>query len=109
MLPGQINFKVLGALVVAIALSAPADASAETLTFSGTGGALGMMNILGAAFAEANPGVTVDVLPSLGSGGGIKAVLAGAIDLGLSALLVKTSSGRTCRRIFQHRVRSETR
>ena len=41
--------------------------------------------ILGAAFAEANPGVTVTILPSLGSGGGIKAVLAGAIDIGLSA------------------------
>ena len=37
---GQMNFKVFGAFVVAIALSAPADAFAETLRIGGTGGDL---------------------------------------------------------------------
>ena len=56
----------------------------ETLKLGGTGGVLGTMNSLGAAFAEANAGVTVSILQSLGSGGGIKAVLTGAIDIALS-------------------------
>ena len=96
---GLIKFKVFGA---------PANASAETRKIRGTGGDLGTMRQLGEAFQKRHSGVTMDVLPCLGSGG-IKAVLAGAIDIGLSALLVKTSSGRTCRRISQHRVRSERR
>ncbi len=44
---------------------APAAGLAETLKLGGTGGALGTINILGVAFAEANPGVTVTILPSL--------------------------------------------
>ena len=36
MLSCRIDFKAIGALVVAIALSAPADASAETLRIGGT-------------------------------------------------------------------------
>ena len=88
---------------------APSAGLAESLKIGGTGGDLGTIKQICKAFQKSHAGVTVDVLPSLGSGGGIKAVLAGAIDIGLNALLVRTSSGRTCRWIFQHRVRAETR
>ncbi|MBB4305285.1 phosphate transport system substrate-binding protein [Rhodobium orientis] len=60
-------------------------AAQTTLTVGGTGGALGGIQLLARAFEVTHPDVEVDVLPSLGSGGGIKAVLAGAIDLSVSA------------------------
>lgn len=57
----------------------------ETLTIGGNGSALGSMKLLGSAFETSHPGITVVVLPSLGTSGGIKAVSKGAIDIGLSA------------------------
>lgn len=58
-----------------------ASAAETSLRFGGTGGSLGPMRQLSEAFMKVNPDVAIEVLPSLGSGGGIKAVLAGAIDL----------------------------
>jgi phosphate transport system substrate-binding protein len=43
------------------------------------------MRLLGEAYAKAVPGSRVEVLPSLGSGGGIKAVLAGTLDVAVSS------------------------
>ncbi|MGB7631673.1 MAG: substrate-binding domain-containing protein [Candidatus Deferrimicrobium sp.] len=59
---------------------------AETLRISGTGGAIGGIRLLAEAFRKAEPGVDVIILPSIGSGGGIRAVLAGKLDIGLSAM-----------------------
>ena len=77
------------ALLAAVFFIFPLPGQAADLTLGGTGGALGAMKMLGARFTENNPGDSVKVLPSLGSGGGIKAVLAGAIDIGLSARPLK--------------------
>ena len=71
-------------LGAAIWLASPA-ARAETIKIGGTGSALGTMQQLGKVFASANPGTTVVVVPSLSSGGGIKAALAGSIDIAVSA------------------------
>jgi phosphate transport system substrate-binding protein len=71
------------ALAVALLLAAPARAE-EVLRVSGTGSALGAFARIAPAFEKANPGVTLKLLPSLGSAGAIKAVAAGALDLGLS-------------------------
>lgn len=71
--------------VSAVTIMAASSGTAEILTVGGTGVALGGMSKLGAAFEELHPGVQIDVLPSLGSSGGIKALLAGAIDVGLSS------------------------
>ncbi|MEE9300296.1 MAG: substrate-binding domain-containing protein [Alphaproteobacteria bacterium] len=75
--------------LVVLGFSLPAVGAAQTLKIGGTGGALGTMQILGRAFEKQHAGVSVEILPSLGSGGGIKAVLAGAIDIGLSARPLK--------------------
>lgn len=60
-------------------------AQENVLKVGGTGTTLGTMQLLGKAFEQANPGVSVNVLASLGSAGGIRAAVGGAIDIGLSA------------------------
>lgn len=60
-----------------------------TIKIGGTGTALGSFKELAGAFKEIHPDVNIVVLPSLGSGGGIKAVNDGAIDIGLSSRLLK--------------------
>lgn len=62
-----------------------AQAQQTTLRIGGTGITLGTMRVIARTFEKANPGITVTVLSSLGSGGGIKAVLADGIDIALSA------------------------
>ena len=62
----------------------------EVLKIGGTGAALGSMQLFARAFEESYPGIRVEIiLGSLGSGGGIKAVSKGAIDIGLSARPLK--------------------
>jgi phosphate transport system substrate-binding protein len=56
-------------------------APAQDLKIGGTGAGLATMRLLGEAFARQNPGVTIEVLPSLGSGGGVKALLAGVVQV----------------------------
>lgn len=76
----------LGAFACVVMLAASGSgARAETLRIGGMGSALGVMDQLGEAFAASWPDVTVKVLPSLGSSGGIKALLAGAIDIAVSS------------------------
>ena len=50
----------------------------------GTGGALSAMRQLGAAFTVEHPGLRIDVLPSMGSGGGVRALRDGAIDIAIT-------------------------
>lgn len=56
----------------------------EKLTIGGSGSTLGAIKILGAAFEKLNPDLTVVVLPSVGTTGGIKGVSGGVIDIGLA-------------------------
>lgn len=60
---------------------APADAK---IRIAGTGGALGTLQIVADAFKKIPPYATVVLIPSLGSSGGTKALLAGAIDLAVT-------------------------
>lgn len=65
--------------------AATACAQAEELKLGGTGSALGTMHLLAQAYAKTKPDTSIVVLPSMGSGGGIKALLAGAIQIGVSS------------------------
>jgi phosphate transport system substrate-binding protein len=58
---------------------------AEEIKIGGTGSALATMQLLANAYAKSHPETRITVLPSLGSSGGIKAVLSGAIQLAVSS------------------------
>jgi phosphate transport system substrate-binding protein len=48
--------------------------SAEEITIVGTGSGTAILEAIGNAFSQQNPGITISVPSSIGSGGGIKAV-----------------------------------
>lgn len=74
---------LLTALLLVGALSATVQAE-EIVRVGGAGTGLGVMKILAATFEKSHPGTRVEILPNLGSAGGIKALLHGAIDLAIS-------------------------
>jgi phosphate transport system substrate-binding protein len=57
----------------------------DLLRIGGTGMALATMRQIGNAFVGAQPDMAVRVLPSLGTGGGVAAVAAAAIELAVAA------------------------
>ena len=79
---------ITGVLAVGLTLTATA-ARANPLTMGGTGVSLALARVLADAFTVRNPEVTVDMPPSVGSGGGIKALLAGQFGLSFSARPLK--------------------
>lgn len=79
--------------LAAALLLAGLPARGEELRISGTGSALGTMARVARAFEQASPGVQVRVLPSLGTSGAVKAVAAGALDVGLSGRALTAEEG----------------
>lgn len=78
--------RLLSTLFVgAAALLAPwtASAAADVLRIGGTGGATALLMHLSKPFAQTT-GIAIEVIPSLGSGGAIKAVAAGALDVAIT-------------------------
>lgn len=75
------------AVVSSILLIVPTTsiAQAQEILIGGTGSALGTMHLLAQSYEKVQPDVKIRVMPSMGSGGGIKAVLAGAIQIGVSS------------------------
>lgn len=77
--------------VVFLLSFATTSTRAEELKLGGTGGALETMRELAGAYAREHSQTRIRVLPSLGSGGGIKAVLAGAIQIAVSSRPLKNA------------------
>ena len=75
----------IGAVLSLLLLMGGMPAAAETLTIGGTGAALATVRLLGEAAAEDRPALSIEVLPSLGSSGGIRALQDGQIDLAVSS------------------------
>ena len=101
-------------LLAVVLLAGPAGA--ETLTMGGTGISLALAKSLGDAFSTGNPSIAVEVPPSVGSGGGIKAVQAGDFELSYSARPLKDQekaqglvSEPLCRSPFVFAVSNEIR
>lgn len=70
-------------LITCVNLS-PAAQAEDLIRVGGAGTGLGVVKILAGAFEKAHPGTKIKVLPNLGSSGGIKALLHGAIDVAIS-------------------------
>jgi len=73
------------ATVVAFAVTVSATVGAQEIKVGGTGASLGTMQVLAQAYAKTQAHAKITVLPSMGSGGGIKALLAGAIQIAVSS------------------------
>ena len=67
----------------------PSNSYSGTLTVGGTGASLGTMQYMADAYMKQYPNDIVVVLPSLGSGGGIKAVIKGVVGLSFSGRPLK--------------------
>lgn len=74
-------------------------AHAESIKIGGSGNTLGTMQLIANAYQYNHPEIEITILPSIGSSGGIKAVAAGAIDIGLSARHPKESEKSTAIRV----------
>jgi phosphate transport system substrate-binding protein len=74
-----------------LSLSMPGLGMADTIKIGGTGGAIGTMRVLGEAFRKLHPQAKVIIVPGLGSGGGRKALTAGAIDIAVTSQAGKDS------------------
>ncbi|MES3003694.1 MAG: substrate-binding domain-containing protein [Pseudomonadota bacterium] len=58
-----------------------ATAAVETVTLGGAGAGLSTMRALAAEFAKVAPDVSIVILPSMGSGGGMRALSAKVVDM----------------------------
>lgn len=81
------SLRFLPALLAPLAM--PVQAWAGDLTVGGTGAGLGIMHLMAEAYAGSPGADRVNVLPSLGSSGGIRALGDGAIDLAVSGRPLK--------------------
>ncbi|MBI5641309.1 MAG: substrate-binding domain-containing protein [Nitrospirae bacterium] len=71
-------------LPFAVGVCPAASAGTKTIRIGGTGAALGTMKLLAGQFKKKRPDVNIIIYPSLGSSGGIKALLGGDIDIALA-------------------------
>lgn len=86
---GRCLLLIIAALVMTVTLcpvisNSYADDLKVTIKIGGTGGAMGAMKELAVAFQKKHPEAEFVFVPHLGTRGGIKAVMEGAIDIGLA-------------------------
>ncbi|MEO5698445.1 MAG: substrate-binding domain-containing protein [Burkholderiaceae bacterium] len=74
---------------VAMLLGGPTPASADTVRLGGTGAALGTMNLLERAYKQLDPSFELDVVPNLGSSGGLNALASGATQNAVTSRTLK--------------------
>jgi phosphate transport system substrate-binding protein len=74
---------------IALLVFAERGAAADPIRIGGSGSALGTIRLLADAFAKQDPEFRATTVPSLGSGGSIKALVAGAIDLAVISRSLK--------------------
>lgn len=70
-------------LLIVFTLGNAVHANESEIRIAGGSTALGSMRLLADAFRESHPGISIRIYPGIGSAGGLKAVAAGAADIGL--------------------------
>jgi phosphate transport system substrate-binding protein len=85
----QIIIFALPLFAISFFAGAATASSNQTLIISGTGSSISAMQLMVKGFQKKRPGITVQVLPSIGTAGGIKAVNEGKIDIGLANRPIK--------------------
>jgi phosphate transport system substrate-binding protein len=70
---------------------AQVTAHAEEIRIGGTGGSLPVMQLLGTEYAKLHPDTHIVMVPSLGSTGGMEALLKGAIEVAVTSRPLKDS------------------
>ena len=78
-----------GVLILGGAIQATQSIAVEMLRIGGTGASTGMSRVVGAVYSQRSGTVGIEVVEGLGSGGGIKAVIAGAVDISFSSRPLK--------------------
>ncbi len=88
---GKARRRAIGALLgsAALCFACATGARAESIKIGGTGTGLGTMKRVAQEFGKRRPQAQLIITPSLGSTGAIKSVLAGSIDIGISARPLK--------------------
>lgn len=84
--------RMMDCILVLLIASAilPTSSFAETLKLSGTGTDLGTMRLLADTFQKHFPATFIEIRPSIGSSGGIRAVISGMLDIGISSRPLNT-------------------
>jgi phosphate transport system substrate-binding protein len=77
--------------VLLAAATASAAGPAQPLVFAGGGSGIPIVRLLADAFARTRPDVHIEVPPSIGTGGGIRAAAEGAITVGLIGRTLRDS------------------
>jgi phosphate transport system substrate-binding protein len=81
----RLSWLIIGTLLVMVGIFPAAAQAGTVIKIGGTGCALGTMKQLAEAYEKSHPGIIVQVMPSLGSSGSIKALLAGGLDVAVSS------------------------
>jgi phosphate transport system substrate-binding protein len=96
MFQGTLKKFLIAGLIAFLPISDVTSAGdASTLKVGGSGSDLATMKLLAAEFSRTHPELRVTIVePSLGSSGGIKAVAAGVLNIGMSSRPLKESERR---------------
>lgn len=82
-------FKILMVAVMMCSAFPTISLAEDVIRVGGAGTGLGVVKILGEAFEKTHPGTRIKIQPNLGSSGGIKALLNGALDVAISGRSLK--------------------
>ncbi len=82
-------FLVTSTIIIAVTVHASVSFASKPLRIGGTGASTGMTRVVGAVYSQQAGASSIEVLEGLGSGGGIKAVAAGVVDISFSSRALK--------------------
>lgn len=83
------NDKSESKLIVQIPTTTKAESTDNSLIFAGSGTNLSITRILAEAFEQSNPSIKIEIPPSIGSAGGIRAIADKVITVGLASRPLK--------------------